>query len=215
MENSVGGSDVEAGFAKLQGVDFEYYMQTYSIILGRNSKNFIVDLDLTSLGGGKKISRQHARIFFDFTSRRFALEVFGKNGCFIQGVLYLPGNPVVKLNSQDLIQIGDLQFYFLLPVRNILSGPNRLRHYPNNVVASASASKSEAPIAAPSECNLATTTTIIARSGTPMKNRKRVHYEDQYNDDDCDGRSSKKKEDQRDGYKAHSKGKALMAAASS
>ncbi|OIW21054.1 hypothetical protein TanjilG_28403 [Lupinus angustifolius] len=165
MENAIGGSNVEAGFAKLHGVNFEYYMQTYSIILGRNSKNFIVDLDLTSLGGGKKISRQHARIFFDFTSRRFALEVLGKNGCFVQGMLHLPGNPMVQLNSQDLIQIGDIKFYFLLPLRNIL----------------------------------ATTTT--------MKNGKRVNYEDQGNDDkDCDGRSSKKK---------GSKGKALMAGASS
>ncbi|CAL0302791.1 unnamed protein product [Lupinus luteus] len=166
MENSI--SNVEAGFAKLQGMNFEYYMQTYSIILGRNSKEFIVDLDLTSLGGGKKISRQHARIFFDFTCRRFALEVLGKNGCFVQGMLHLPGNPMVKLNSQDLIQIGDIKFYFLLPLRNILARPN---------------------------------------------NRKRVSYEDQYNAEDCDGSSSKKK-DQRDGNKVGSKGKALMAGTS-
>ncbi|KAK9733953.1 hypothetical protein RND81_04G103400 [Saponaria officinalis] len=117
-----GGSDVEAGFAKLQGEDFEYYMQTYSIILGRNSKKSTVDVDLSSLGGGMNISRHHARIFYDFTRRRFALEVLGKNGCLVEGVLHLPGNPPVKLDSQDLLQIGDKEFYFLLPVRNILGG---------------------------------------------------------------------------------------------
>ncbi|KAE8673092.1 FHA domain-containing protein FHA2 [Hibiscus syriacus] len=79
------GSDVEAGFAKLQGEDFEYYMQTYSIMLGRNSKKSTVDVDLASLGGGMNISRHHARIFYDFTRRRFALEVLGKNGCLVEG----------------------------------------------------------------------------------------------------------------------------------
>ncbi|GAV70728.1 FHA domain-containing protein [Cephalotus follicularis] len=124
--------DVEAGFAKLQGEDFEYYMQTYSIILGRNSKKSNVDVDLSSLGGGMNISRHHARIFYDFTRRRFALEVLGKNGCLVEGVLHLPGNPPVKLDSQDLLQIGDKEFYFLLPVRSILGGPIGSRHYPSS-----------------------------------------------------------------------------------
>ncbi|CAL5353473.1 unnamed protein product [Camellia sinensis] len=122
-------SDVEAGFAKLQGEDFEYYMQTYSIVLGRNSKKSTVDVDLSSLGGGMNISRHHARIFYDFQRRRFALEVLGKNGCFVEGVLHLPGNPPVKLDSQDLLQIGDKEFYFLLPVRSILGGPIGPRHH--------------------------------------------------------------------------------------
>ncbi|KAJ0948121.1 putative transcription factor interactor and regulator FHA-SMAD family [Helianthus annuus] len=120
---SSSSSDVEAGFAKLQGEDFEYYMQTYSIILGRNSKKSTVDVDLSSLGGGMNISRHHARIFYDFQRRRFALQVLGKNGCFVEGVLHLPGTPPVKLDSQDLLQIGDKEFYFLLPVRSILGGP--------------------------------------------------------------------------------------------
>ncbi|CAL9218927.1 unnamed protein product [Arabidopsis halleri] len=124
-----GGSDVEVGFAKLQGEDFEYYMQSYSIILGRNSKKATVDVDLSSLGGGMNISRNHARIFYDFTRRRFSLEVLGKNGCFVEGVLHLPGNPNVKLDSQDLLQIGDKEFYFLLPVRSILDGPLGPRHH--------------------------------------------------------------------------------------
>ena len=130
---SSGGSDVEAGFAKLQGEDFEYYMQTYSIILGRNSKKSTVDVDLSSLGGGMNISRHHARIFYDFQRRRFALEVLGKNGCLVEGVLHLPGNPPVKLDSQDLLQIGDKEFYFLLPVRSILGGAAagaRHHHHP-------------------------------------------------------------------------------------
>ncbi|CAI9118416.1 OLC1v1019984C1 [Oldenlandia corymbosa var. corymbosa] len=110
MGSSTGGSnDVEAGFAELQGEDFEYYMQTYSI--------------------GMNISRHHACIFYDFQRRRFALEVLGKNGCFMEGVLHLLGNPPVKLDSQDLLQIGDKEFNFFLSVRSILGGPIGPRHH--------------------------------------------------------------------------------------
>ncbi|XP_073099951.1 FHA domain-containing protein FHA2 isoform X1 [Elaeis guineensis] len=120
--------DAEVGFAKLQGEDFEYYMQTYSIILGRNSKKSEVDVDLASLGGGMNISRHHARIFYDFSRRRFALEVIGKNGCVVEGVLHVPGTAPVKLDSQDLLQMGDKQFYFLLPSRSIFDTSRIVRH---------------------------------------------------------------------------------------
>ncbi|KAK3122219.1 hypothetical protein QOZ80_8BG0666720 [Eleusine coracana subsp. coracana] len=128
--SSSGDCEVEAGFAKLQGEDFEYYMQTYSIMLGRNSKKSTVDVDLSSLGGGMNISRHHARIFYDFQRRRFALDVIGKNGCLVEGVLHLPGNPPVKLDSQDLLQIGDKKFYFLLPARSIFASAAAARHAP-------------------------------------------------------------------------------------
>ncbi|RRT70904.1 hypothetical protein B296_00008102, partial [Ensete ventricosum] len=125
-----GGDEIAApeeavvGFAKLQGDDFEYYMQTYSIVLGRNSKTSDVDVDLASIGGGMSISRRHARIFYDFPRRRFALEVLGKNGCFVEGVLHAPGAPPVELDSQDLLQIGEKRFYFLLPSRSVFAaGP--------------------------------------------------------------------------------------------
>ncbi|KAK6929773.1 Forkhead-associated (FHA) domain [Dillenia turbinata] len=99
--------DVEVGFAKLQGEDFEYYMQAYSIVLSRNSKKSTVDVDLSSLGSRMNISRHHVCIFYDFQRRYFALEVLGKNGCLVEGVLHLPRNPPVKLDSQDLPQIGN------------------------------------------------------------------------------------------------------------
>ncbi|KAL5204295.1 hypothetical protein ABZP36_009166 [Zizania latifolia] len=128
---AVPASDLEVGFAKLQGDDFEYYMQTYSIVLGRHSRKKNqpygggdahpddVDVDLGILGGGMNVSRRHARIYYDFARRRFALEVLGKNGCLVEGVLHVPGSPPIKLDSQDLLQMGDAQFYFLLPSRSV------------------------------------------------------------------------------------------------
>ncbi|XP_052170545.1 FHA domain-containing protein FHA2 [Diospyros lotus] len=175
------GSDVEAGFAKLQGEDFEYYMQTYSIILGRNSKKSTVDVDLSSLGGGMNISRHHARIFYDFQRRRFALEVFGKNGCFVEGVLHLPGNAPVKLDSQDLLQIGDKEFYFLLPVRSILGGPIGPRHHLNYHPQPAAA-------AAPHHHQLLPPAGRVAKAGRGrVMSSNSEYFEDDYADEEGRG----------------------------
>ncbi|XP_059289992.1 transcriptional activator FHA1-like [Lycium ferocissimum] len=182
---SSSGSDVEAGFAKLQGEDFEYYMQTYSIILGRNSKKSTVDVDLSSLGGGMNISRHHARIYYDFQRRRFALEVLGKNGCLVEGVLHLPGNPPIKLDSQDLLQIGDKEFYFLLPVRSILGGP-RQQHvgkYPGSGQAGVAAHLLEAAAG-----NVGPT----GYGGGAHIRERREYYEEEYDDDDNGGSVGKK-----------------------
>lgn len=179
MAASIESSDVEVGFAKLQGEDFEYYMQTYSIILGRNSKKSTVDVDLSSLGGGMNISRNHARIFYDFTRRRFALEVLGKNGCLVEGVLHLPGNPTVKLDSQDLLQIGDKEFYFLLPVRSILGGPRP-------VVVSG-------PVVPYHH--------QYQGSGSGKRGgRGRDYFDEEYDDDDDDNMRRSGKNSRRDGY---------------
>uniref|UniRef100_A0A804NLQ1 FHA domain-containing protein n=2 Tax=Zea mays TaxID=4577 RepID=A0A804NLQ1_MAIZE len=130
--DSAAASDREVGFAKLHGECFEYYMQTYSIVLGRHSRRRSkgpvaappeaddgVDVDLGALGAGMNVSRRHARIFYDFLRRRFALEVLGKNGCLVEGVHHVPGSAPVKLDSQDLLQMGDTKFYFLLPSRSV------------------------------------------------------------------------------------------------
>ncbi|KAG8057306.1 hypothetical protein GUJ93_ZPchr0002g26116 [Zizania palustris] len=114
------GDNYRVGFAKIQGEDFEYFMRTYSIILGRNSKKGKVDLDISILGF-TNVSRRHARIFYDFEHQQFSLEVLGKNGCIVQGVLHLPGGGPVKLKSQYLLQIGQKKFYFLLPSQSIFA----------------------------------------------------------------------------------------------
>ena len=111
----------QPGFAKLQGKDFEYFIQKYSIILGRNTKTCKVDLDLSEFGGGRgpRVSRHHARIFYDFDRHHFALEVLGKNGCSIGNFSYLPGCDPIKLESQNLIEIAGKKFYFLLAIRSV------------------------------------------------------------------------------------------------
>ncbi|CAI5949385.1 unnamed protein product [Closterium sp. NIES-65] len=92
-------------------------MQSYSVVLGRNSKKSSVDLDLSALGGGMNVSRNHARIFYDFAAREFRLEVLGKNGVYVDGQSKSSGSDPIPLKSQQLLQVGDKRFYFLLPAR--------------------------------------------------------------------------------------------------
>ncbi|PRQ32328.1 putative transcription factor interactor and regulator FHA-SMAD family [Rosa chinensis] len=75
------------------------------------------------------ISHHHAHIFYDLTRRCFVLEVIKKNGCLVEGIVHLPRNLLVKFDSQDLLQIGDKEFYFVLPIRITLGGSIEPRHY--------------------------------------------------------------------------------------
>lgn len=57
---------VVAGFAKIRGQGWEFFMQKYETVIGRNSKNTAVDIDLAKNGGGMNVSRKHARIYYSF-----------------------------------------------------------------------------------------------------------------------------------------------------
>lgn len=68
-------------YAKLEGENFCYYVRTLQVTMGRKvSKPNSVDI---TLGTMKSVSRHHARLFYNFTTQRFELMVFGKNGAFI------------------------------------------------------------------------------------------------------------------------------------
>ena len=52
------------GFAKLIGDNVNYIIRKYEVILGRKNKNKPIDVHL---GDTMSVSRQHAKIFYDFT----------------------------------------------------------------------------------------------------------------------------------------------------
>jgi hypothetical protein len=68
-------------YAKLEGDDFCYYVRTLQVTMGRKVSN-PENVDIL-LGNTKSVSRQHARLFFNFSTQRFELMVFGKNGAFV------------------------------------------------------------------------------------------------------------------------------------
>ncbi|BDA48938.1 probable transcriptional activator FHA1 at N-terminal half [Coccomyxa sp. Obi] len=112
----------QIGFAKLLGEDLELYAKKYEIVIGRKSKSSVVDV---VLGDTMSISRQHAKILYKFDRGVWELQVLGKNGVTVQGTLHTPSSPPVVLRSQDLIQIADRSFYFLLPRQQQWVGPKQ------------------------------------------------------------------------------------------
>jgi pSer/pThr/pTyr-binding forkhead associated (FHA) protein len=109
-----GDSNVQA-YAKLQGEDFTYYIQTLSIVIGRKATSEDeIDVDL---GKSKLISRQHARIDYNFQKGRFQLKCLGKNGVYVDGQFFTREHEPITLDTKTLIQIGEQCFYFLLPLK--------------------------------------------------------------------------------------------------
>lgn len=73
-------SEVQA-YAKLEGEDFYYYVCKLQVTLGR--KVSIPDTVDVPLGSTKSVSRQHARLSYNFALQNFELTIFGKNGAFV------------------------------------------------------------------------------------------------------------------------------------
>ncbi|KAI9591063.1 hypothetical protein BDF19DRAFT_293942 [Syncephalis fuscata] len=82
-----GGNEAEhpenrvQAYAKLEGEDFCYFVQSLEVIIGRRTTN--TDLVHVNLGAAKAVSRRHARIHYNMREQRFEMSVFGKNGVFI------------------------------------------------------------------------------------------------------------------------------------
>jgi hypothetical protein len=66
------------------------------------------------LFGPKGISREHAKIAYNFETGAFDLTVLSNNGMFHEGV-FLQANDTVELNHGDSLSIGLVQMTFLLP----------------------------------------------------------------------------------------------------
>ncbi|KAJ2492568.1 hypothetical protein IWW37_001323 [Coemansia sp. RSA 2050] len=121
-------------YAKLEGPDFCYYVRTLEVLLGRYQSaddQEQVDIDL---GGSKAVSRRHAKIYYNFMSQNFELQVFGKNGCLVNDEYYARGMSV-PLHHKMVIQIADIEFTFLLPKAAIPAAAAATHDLPMNDVA--------------------------------------------------------------------------------
>nr|CAG8521334.1 3046_t:CDS:2 [Entrophospora candida] len=99
-------------YAKLEGETVCYYVKALQVTIGRRtSPTDQIDLHL---GPIKSISRQHARLYYNFNIQRFELYISGKNGAFINEQFVEQGD-TVQLEDRTRIQIGDVDFTFILP----------------------------------------------------------------------------------------------------
>ncbi|KAF1796860.1 fork head domain-containing protein [Mucor lusitanicus] len=125
---SIDSGSVQA-YAKLEGEDLCYYMRTLQVSLGRKVSNpNNVDIPL---GNTKSVSRQHARLFYNFSSQRFELMVFGKNGAFVNE-RFIERGVTVPLENKTKIQIGEMAFVFLLPKKEPDNSANKSSNAPKH-----------------------------------------------------------------------------------
>ncbi len=101
-----------SAYAKLNFSSFSFYIQTLEIFLGRrSSKRDLVDVHL---GKSKGISKRHARMFYNFASSAFELDVLGRNGIFVNGDFVEQGT-TISLQDDTKLQIDGISFSFHLP----------------------------------------------------------------------------------------------------
>ncbi|GMM34009.1 Fhl1 protein [Saccharomycopsis crataegensis] len=114
--NQPSGSDSTkiSAYARLDFSSFTFYIQTLQVLLGRrinNDQSYSVDVHL---GPTKAVSRKHAKIFYNFGTQRFEIQVLGRNGLFIDNNFVEKG-VTVPLSNDNKIQIGQVTFTFVLP----------------------------------------------------------------------------------------------------
>lgn len=111
-------------YAKLQGRTWEYYVQELAITLGRcpepGSASTGGGVDVF-LGTSEGISRKHLRIEYSTSERCWELYCFGKSGVTVAGKRHEPFCQPIPLISRSLIQVEDVEFYFLLPMDSLSS----------------------------------------------------------------------------------------------
>ncbi|KAJ3329193.1 transcription factor [Blyttiomyces sp. JEL0837] len=107
-----GGVSIQA-YAKLEGLDFCYFVRKLEVTLGRRASE--TDQVDVHLGNIKSISRKHARIQFNFGIQSFEIVIMGKNGAIVDDHYLAANSPPVRLNHKSKIVIGDIETYFLLP----------------------------------------------------------------------------------------------------
>lgn len=112
--NFIGRMDHQ-GFAKLKGFSATHYLQKLSVTLGRSSLKKEVQIEL---GHYRNISRKHAKISFNFTTKQFEILCMGKNGIKVDNKNYTSKSPPIPLIRGSEVQIGDSFFIFLLPKGN-------------------------------------------------------------------------------------------------
>ena len=113
----------DVGFAMLRGVNWIYYIKKLHCIIGRrpmkynkptNPTNTFWEFDV-DLGPGKKISKQHALIVYNFTVGSFEIKNLSKKFTIKVNGELMNYNEEMPLLSKSLIVIGNQEFYFLLP----------------------------------------------------------------------------------------------------
>lgn len=103
----------ELGYARLSGAGkgvVDYLVRKQSVLIGRQQS--AVDCHVKS--ETKSISKRHARLYWIQEREEWVIEcVSRKNSVVVNGIPVIPGSAPMPVKSRDLIELGDVAFFFL------------------------------------------------------------------------------------------------------
>lgn len=113
----------DVGFAMLRGANWVYYIKKLHCIIGRkpikynkpgNPVNTVWEVDV-DLYPSKKISKQHALIVYNFIDKCFEIKNLSKKFPIKVNGEFMNYNEETPLRNKSVINIGNQEFYFILP----------------------------------------------------------------------------------------------------
>lgn len=101
-------------FAKLEGPTFKYFIFKLNVILGREKSGIdtINDEQIIFIGNSQKISRKHAKIYWNFDTLQWEIKILSKNKAVVGSKTLRQNDPPIALQACSPITIDNFKFYF-------------------------------------------------------------------------------------------------------
>jgi len=100
-------------YAKLEGINKKYFLNKLNIFLGRDvSKDEDPNEQIIFLADSQKISRKHAKIYWDSDQCCWFIQNLSKNKTIVNGKSLKKDDPPFQLIPQSAIRIDRIKFYF-------------------------------------------------------------------------------------------------------
>jgi hypothetical protein len=106
--------DVES-YGKLQGPGWKKFLHKLNIFLGRDPNSETSDNQheqIINIGESQKISRRHAKIFWNPDKGQWEIQILSKNKAIVNGVILRNGDGPMALSAKSAIKIDKYKFYF-------------------------------------------------------------------------------------------------------
>jgi hypothetical protein len=108
-------------YAKLEGPGYKQFITKLVIYLGRDASNISPDNSeeqLVFIGDSQKISRKHAKIYWNAIKGEWEIQILSKNKVIVNGQALRRDDKCVKLPPCSAIKIDKYKFYFFPAIKD-------------------------------------------------------------------------------------------------
>jgi hypothetical protein len=113
--------EITESFAKLEGPQYKQFITKLVVYLGREANNISPENpeeQLVYIGDSQKISRKHAKIFWNSTKGEWEIKILSKNKVIVNGSTLRKEDPPARLTPCSAIKIDKYRFYFFPAIRD-------------------------------------------------------------------------------------------------